>query len=161
MNDKQEISIKDVRSWKGTLKDWETHKECILHWCGGGDVEVNVFGNDGFKWEEVPDCVSPAFHHSNHYRVPKGRKPKAGEVWMMKGTPLLVTETGFVDFKGGVYEDTPNGLLFAAEHIAGYVATEFYKLAEVRDSGFLYEDSVKLLNIIKGCYEETIDSVNK
>lgn len=75
-----------AREWEGSLEHWEAHSECIKHWCNGGEVEIYGAGHN---WYALIRSKAH-FDARGQYRI-KQRKPKAGEVWFVDGSPCLYT----------------------------------------------------------------------
>jgi hypothetical protein len=63
------------REWKGSINQWEKHKECIIHWCDGGEVEFRFFNKSDWV------CSDDVIFRTDCYYRKKQRVPKVGEVW--------------------------------------------------------------------------------
>jgi hypothetical protein len=114
--------VGNEREWEGNLNRWEKHKECIVHWCDGGEVEWLRDNND------LVEVFYPFFAIENEYRK-KQRAPKAGEVWEQSGWySWLRVEDVNGNFNGWVSVDgcnvskipEPDNLKFIASSLGEY-----------------------------------------
>lgn len=159
---KQFVKIEDKNVWEGSMEQWEKHKDCIVHWCSGGDVELKDEQSNKFLI-----CKNPAFHVKNTFRV-MVRKPKAGEVWSIKNGEVFLVS--FIPSYSDPYPVTnlssgvgAAGLKdldkFVADSVEQYFAHKFWEEARAYDSGHDYgihgEDLKKVIwnaggDLVKG-----------
>lgn len=85
--------VGDEREWEGRLIQWDKHKECIIHWCDGGSVDVS---NSIIDWAEAKN---PEFFTNHEYRK-KQREAKVGEVWGNCNHVWVRTIDGSENFDG-------------------------------------------------------------
>ena len=81
-----------VREWEGPIKNWDKHRDVIVAWCDGAEVEVHINRKWLTPW-------SHGFYSDMDYRI-KQREPKAGEVWVdSNGSPCIFIEDDNIGFK--------------------------------------------------------------
>ena len=86
-----------VREWEGSVENWDKHRDVIVAWCDGSDIQV-LGGH--YKRPSYIDLMNPAFESDSQYRI-KQREPNAGEVWIEEEGPCLITdENTVVSFDG-------------------------------------------------------------
>ena len=91
-----------VHKWEGPIENWDKHRDVIVAWCDGADVEFRDPKNGtmyGDKWQS--SCPHPYWHEYLDYRI-KQREPEAGEVWIEEEEgPCLITDEDTVVWLDG------------------------------------------------------------
>lgn len=141
------------REWSGPIENWEAHSEVIKHWCDGGDVLNECVGGWNLH------TGTPNFEANQPYKI-KIRGPKPGEVWIHKqyGECLyrhpidgMEHEFPFVRLCNG---DGVKGYLeFGYDSVESYYAKKFIDECQTMDSGWPYDDCMKLLRNLKAKIE--------
>lgn len=149
--------MKTTVSHKGTkrsvtdlpIENWDKHREVIIAWCDGADVEDNASG----RWI----VGTPGFGSGVDYRIAQ-RKPQPGEVWRTPDAEefYLVTDNLFfirIDNCTGNSYAGVTGAVYYTPSVKAYLARQLYKESLVFDGGFEYDDANKLLKVVKEAME--------
>ena len=87
-----------VHEWEGPIENWDKHRDVIVAWCDGADIQV-LGGH--YKRPSSIDIMNPAFESDSQYRI-RPREPKAGEVWIEEEEgPCLITDEDTVVWLDG------------------------------------------------------------
>lgn len=136
------------------IENWNKHKDVIIAYCDGADVKgLPIGSSDPEDWKVLD---SPQWQIDRQYEVIDDR-PKPGTVWITEdGDPLVKTVSddyvyGWYDLnthQSGFVDDLEKDITPAAPSVEAYYAGLFYDKSLSKDSGFEYDDAVKLLKII-------------
>lgn len=80
------------------LANYDKHKDIIKPWFhNGADVEMEVVGDPGnFQRQD-----NPQWSPGNVYRIAK-QEPKPGEVYDLDGSPIVITDRGYMWLENSV-----------------------------------------------------------
>lgn len=138
------------------LENWNRHKDVVIAYCDGADVEISIPGGSGNGESYHRKLDNPDWAIGIEYRIAQ-RKPKAGEVWFDEpgdtkdGCHWLITrgdkagEIGYVSLTNHYHKvERPNSLVPAAPSVEAYYARKLLQSADIPKNG-----CVKLHSIVK------------